>query len=117
MSCTIRASGFIRSRVNSQPMWLWTKPSMTGECGSSGVSECLWCRRWWMTHHSGPFWSAVQPAAASRNWNQREVLNAWCAKYRWNPAVMPRPANRVTAMIATNDHTVNSTYGIATSAR
>jgi hypothetical protein len=47
-----------------------------------------------MTHHSGPFCSAVQPAQASRNWNSRVVRYERCDRHRWNPAVMPSPLRR-----------------------
>src|SRR4051812_7238588 len=88
-------SGRMRSRANSHPQCPYQNPSTTGEWTSSGVSEWAWCSRWWTTHHSGPFWRAVHPAAARRNRTQRDVLYEWWASPRWYPTVTPSPLTRV----------------------
>ena len=63
-----------------QPMCEYQNPRSCAEWTSFGVSEYLWCQRWWPAHQSTPFWAAVCAPSASRNWNPRDVLYDRCEK-------------------------------------
>ncbi len=52
-------------------MWLHQKPPWIGLWTSSGRSEYLWWCRWFDAHQRTPFWAAVWPSRAIRNWGKR----------------------------------------------
>src|SRR3954454_5656080 len=93
-------SGDVRLLSNSQPMCAQSRPLLSarqsvpkrhGECGSPSLSEYLWWRRCTATLSMTLISMERPPAMPSAIRSQRLALNAPCVKWRWYPAVTPRP--------------------------